>query len=159
MGKVSAELLIAAPLAAVWDYYFEPATWPAWVDQFGRVDASDGYPEAGGTLRWNSTRAGRGRVTERVIAHEPRSLHRVEFADPESEGTLEVRFAIEPGEGTGRTRVKQAMEYRITSGGPLSGITDALFVRTQVRRSLERSLGRLKTEIEAGEAAEEAPAI
>lgn len=158
MGTVSASIVIDAPLAAVWDYYFEPRTWPAWVDQFGRVESSEGYPERGGTLSWGSTSAGRGKVTERVIEHEPRSLHRVEYADPESEGTLEVRFGIEPGEGTGGTRVEQAMDYTITSGGPFTGITDVLFVRTQVRRSLERSLARLRVEIEAGEAAEEAPA-
>ena len=153
MGKVSASVVIDAPLAAVWDFYFEPATWPAWVDQFAKVESSNGYPESGCSLTWNSTRAGRGKVSERVVVHEPRTRHRIEFTDPESEGKLEVRFGIEPGEGTGSTKVEQEMEYAISGGGPLSGITDVLFVRAQVRRSLERSLARLRTEIEAGEAA------
>lgn len=151
MGKVSEQVVIAAPLAEVWDFYFRPETWPSWVDQLAGVESSDGYPEAGGTLRWRSGSAGRGTVTEKVLAHEPRTLHRVAFSDPESEGELEVRFAIEPGEGTGATRVEQTMDYRITGGGVFSGLTDALFVRGQVRGSLRRSLERLKLEAEARE--------
>lgn len=147
MAKVSESVVIDAPLADVWDFYFAPETWPSWVDQFARVEASDGYPEVGGTLRWQSGSAGRGAVTERVLVHEPRSLHRVAFDDPESEGELEVRFGIEPGEGTGGTRVEQAMEYRIKGGGPLSGLTDVLFIRSQVRGSLRRSLERLRAEV------------
>jgi uncharacterized membrane protein len=147
VGKVSDSIVIDAPLADVWDFYFRPETWPAWVDQFARVESSDGYPDAGGVLRWQSGRAGRGQVTERVLVHEPRTRHRIAFSDPESEGELEVRFGIEPGEGTGSTRVEQEMEYRITSGGVLSGLTDALFVRSQVRGSLQRSLARLRAEV------------
>jgi uncharacterized membrane protein len=149
MGKASASVVIEAPLAEVWDFYFQPETWPGWVDQFSRVEASDGYPEMGGTLRWQSGRAGRGTVTEKVLAHEPRTRHKIEFVDPESEGELEVRFSIESGEGAGSTKVEQTMEYRITGGGALSGLTDVLFVRSQVRGSLQRSLGRLKIEVEA----------
>jgi hypothetical protein len=96
---------------------------------------------------WQSVRAGRGEVTEKVLAHETRKLHRIAFVDPESEGELEVRFAIEPGEGTGSTLVEQDLEYAITSGGAFSGITDFLFVRSQMRRSLQRSLGKLRIEV------------
>ncbi len=147
MGKVLESIVIDAPLAEVWDFYFQAETWPTWVDQFDRVESSTGYPEEGGTLRWQSGRAGRGEVTETVLAHEPRTRHRIAFSDPESEGELEVRFAIEPGEGTGATKVEQEMEYAITGGGALSGLTDVLFVRSQFRRSLQRSLGRLRIEV------------
>ena len=67
MGKVSESVVIQAPLAEVWDFYFQPETWSGWVDQFGSVEAVAGYPLAGGTLRWKSGRAGRGTVTEKVI--------------------------------------------------------------------------------------------
>ena len=147
VGKVSEAVVVDAPLAEVWDFYFEPETWPAWVDQFARVESSDGYPDAGGTLRWQSGAAGRGEVTEKVLVHEPRTRHRISFRDPESEGELEVRFSIEPGGGTGRTKVEQELEYSITSGGALSALTDVLFVRSQMRRSLQRSLGRLRAEV------------
>ena len=147
MGKVAEEIVIDAPLAEVWDFYFQAETWPTWVDQFAAVGSSAGYPEVGGTLVWESVRAGRGQVSEKVLVHEPRTRHRVSFRDPESEGELEVRFSIEPGDGTGSTKVEQELEYAITSGGALSGLTDVLFVRSQMRRSLQRSLGRLRLEL------------
>ncbi len=147
MGKVADSIVIDAPLAEVWNFYFQAETWPTWVDQFDRVGSSAGYPEVGGTLVWHSGRAGRGEVTEKVLVHEPRSRHRVTFRDPESEGEFEVRFSIEPGEGTGATKVEQELEYAITSGGALSGLTDVLFVRSQMRSSLQRSLGRLRLEV------------
>ncbi|MGI8461168.1 MAG: SRPBCC family protein [Solirubrobacterales bacterium] len=147
MGKVVESVVIEAPLAEVWDFYFQAETWPSWVDQFGRVESSEGYPEVGGTLTWGSTAAGRGRVSERVLEHEPRTRHKVAFEDPESEGELAVTFSIEPGEGTGSTKVEQEMEYKVSGGGALSGIADVLFVRSQQRKSLLRSLGRLRVEI------------
>jgi uncharacterized protein YndB with AHSA1/START domain len=144
MSRVSASVAISASLAEVWDYYFDPEGWPAWVDGFGRLESANGYPEAGGILRWTSGAAGRGQVTERVLEHDPRRLHRVAFEDPESSGELTVAFAIE-GEGT---RVTQEQEYRLRRGGPLARLTDALFIRSQMRGSLARSLGRLKLEAE-----------
>ena len=86
VSKVSESVVVGASLAEVWDYYFEPRGWPAWVDGFGRVEASAGYPEAGGSLRWRSIPAGRGEVTEHVLEHEPRRLHRVAFRDPGERG-------------------------------------------------------------------------
>ena len=153
MGKAAESVVIRASVAEVWDFYFEPRTWPAWVDGFGGVDESDDYPAAGGTLRWHSTAAGRGDVTERVVEHEPRRLHSVEFSDPESSGTMTTRFEIVTGDhegegGAGGTRVTQEMEYKPRSRGPLGPLTDILFVRSQVQRSLARSLDRLRHEIE-----------
>src|SRR5262245_31094106 len=98
MPSVRGSVLVAAPLADTWQHYFEPGGWAAWVDGFAGVDAAEAYPEAGGTLRWRSTPAGRGTVTERVLEHTPRSVHRVAFDDPQSEGELTTTFAIEPGQ-------------------------------------------------------------
>jgi uncharacterized protein YndB with AHSA1/START domain len=144
MSRVSTSMTVNASLAEVWDYYFDPEGWPAWVDGFGRVESSTGYPEAGGSLRWVSGRAGRGEVTERVLEHEPRRVHRVAFQDPETEGELNVAFAIE-GDGT---LVTQELDYRLRRGGPLAKLTDRLFIRSQMRGSLARSLGHLKLEVE-----------
>ena len=143
-SKVSGSGLVAASLAEAWDYYFEPQGWPAWVDGFGQVEASNGYPEAGGSLRWRSIQAGRGEVTEHVLEHEPRRLHRVAFRDPESAGELVTTFEI-AGDGT---LVTQELDYRLRRGGPLAWVTDRLFIRSQVRASLARSLGRFKLEVE-----------
>jgi uncharacterized protein YndB with AHSA1/START domain len=150
VGSSAESILIPAPAAEVWDFYFEPRTWPSWVDGFAQVEAADGYPEAGGTLRWRSVPAGRGVVTERVLDHEPRRLHRVAFSDETSEGELTTRFAIEPTEPdeSALTRVSQEVEYRLRRRTPFSPLTDFLFVRSQVQRSLARSLERLRHEIE-----------
>ena len=51
MSGVAALVPVRASLAEVWDYYFDPAGWPAWVDGFARVESDMGYPEVGGTLR------------------------------------------------------------------------------------------------------------
>lgn len=144
MSRVSASVEVNATLAEVWDYYFDADAWPAWVDGFGRVETSSGYPEAGGSLRWASGPAGRGTVAERVIEHEPRKLHRVAFEDPETSGELETTFTIQ-GE---RTLVTQKQEYRLQHRGPFARLTDFLFIRSQMRGSLARSLGRLKLEVE-----------
>ena len=146
--------MIDASLAEVSDFYFEPGTWGSWVDGFGAVDdISDDYPAEGSNLRWHSTSAGRGEVSERVVEHEPRRLHTVEFSDPESTGTMTTRFEIltegdEEDEGAGGTRVTQEMDYTPRRRGPLGPLTDILFVRSQVQRSLARSLERLRHEIE-----------
>jgi len=144
MSRVSASAAVKASLAEVWDYYFDPEGWSAWVDGFGRVEASDGYPEAGGSLRWASGPAGRGVVRERVLEHEPRRVHRVSFEDPETTGQLKATFAIQGG----TTVVTQELDYSLRQRGPFAKLTDMLFIRSQMRGSLTRSLARLKLEAE-----------
>ena len=144
MAELSESVLVGGSLAEVWDFYFEPEGWPDWVDGFGHVESSEGYPETGGTLVWRSNPAGRGTVREEVLAHEPRTLHRIAFTDPESSGELTTRFAVE-GEGT---RVTLELDYRLPSSGPLAWLTERLFVRGQMRGSLQRTLARLRVEAE-----------
>ena len=145
MARVSDSALVRASLAETWTYYFAPRGWPLWVDQFKEVVISrDGYPDVGGVLRWRSVPAGRGEVVERVLEHEHRRRHRISYEDPESAGELTTRFAIE-GEAT---RVTQELEYRLLRRGFFARLTDLLFVRSQMRRSLQRSLMRLKHEVE-----------
>jgi Polyketide cyclase / dehydrase and lipid transport len=158
MPTVAESVHVRASLAESWDLYFDPSAWPAWVDGFGSVESSAGYPEVGGTLRWRSTAAGRGTVTERVLEREPRRLHRIAFTDPESEGELASRFEIEAGrEGDAGTRVGQEMTYRLLQAGPLTRLTDAFFIRPQIRRSLRRTLERFRAEVEARSTTAEGP--
>ncbi|MGZ8676401.1 MAG: SRPBCC family protein [Solirubrobacterales bacterium] len=144
MATLTESLLVEASLAEAWDFYFEPRGWPAWVDGFQAIESSADYPDPGGTLVWRSTPAGRGTVRERVVEHNPRRGHRIEFSDPESSGELLTVFAIE-GEAT---RVTMTLEYRLARGGPFAWLTERLFVRGQVRGSLQRSLLRFKHEAE-----------
>jgi hypothetical protein len=156
MPTVAESVHVAASLAETWALYFDAGAWPAWVDGFGAVESSSGYPERGGALRWRSTPAGRGLVEERVLEHEPRRLHRIAFSDPESEGELRTSFEIEthPG-GEAGTRVAQEASYRLLEAGPLTRLTDAIFIRPQIRRSLRRSLERFRAEAEELSAAPE----
>ena len=143
MGRVSAERVIGASLAEVWDLYFEPRSWGAWVDEFHAVDSiSNGYPEIGGKLVWHSGAAGRGQVVETVLDHEPRRLHRIRFADPHAEGEQLTRFEI-AGEGT---KVDIELVYGLMGPGVFGPITDRLFIRSQMRDMLVRSLERLRAE-------------
>lgn len=146
MATLSESILVGASLADTWDHYFDPATWPAWVEGFERVDRSEGYPEENGTLVWRSNPAGRGTVSERVLDHEPRTLHRIEFTDPQSSGALTTRFAIEGAE----TRVTLELAYTVGSGGPFAWLTDMLFARGQVLGSLRRALAEFKLAVEVG---------
>ena len=144
VAKLTESTLVEASLAEAWDYYFEPSGWPAWVEGFKAVESQSGYPAAGGTLVWRSTPAGRGTVRESVIAHEPRTLHRIDFSDPESSGQLTSRFELE-GEGV---RVKLELEYALASSGPFAWLTERLFVRGQMTKSLQRTLARFRLEVE-----------
>jgi hypothetical protein len=146
---VEESVQVRASLAETWELYFEPTTWPTWVDGFTRVESSEGYPERGGTLRWRSTPAGRGLVEERVLEHEPRSLHLVAFSDPESEGELRTTFAIATAPDSEQgTRVRQQLTYRVRDAGVLTRLTDVFFIRPQIARSLRRSLDQLRVEAE-----------
>jgi uncharacterized protein YndB with AHSA1/START domain len=144
MPTVAAEVAVPAPPLAVWDLYFDEALWPSWVDQFGAVTGNDGYPQAGGTLRWRSGRAGRGEVTERVLEHDPPKRHRVRFADPQADGELTVGFA--PADGG--TVVRQELAYELRGRGAFARVADLLFVRSQMRLSLQRSLTAFAAEVE-----------
>jgi hypothetical protein len=139
MPRAEASEEIPASLAETWDAFFDPRGWPEWVDAFAGVNSSERYPESGGRLEWRTGAAGRGEVSEEVLAHEPRRLHRVRFADPTMTGELETRFEIE-GDGT---RITQEMEYRLSERGVFA-VLGALFVRSQIARSLERSLAAFK---------------
>jgi hypothetical protein len=144
MATLTESVLVSASLKEAWDLYFEPRGWAGWVDGFGQVESAEGYPRDGGTLTWRSTPAGRGTVRERVIEHAPRTLHRIAFEDPGAGGELETRFAVE-GEGT---RVTLKLDYALLRRGPFSWLTERLFVRGQMRQSLQRTLLRFKHEAE-----------
>ena len=149
MATVDETVQIGASLAEVWDHYFDVRGWGSWVDGFQTTIEAEGYPEADGTLRWRSIPAGRGEVTEHVLEHEHRRRHLIEFSDPEMEGKLETRFEI-AGEGT---RVTQVLTYGLVARGPIARLGAVLFVKGQVRASVQRSLLAFKR------AAEEAAAL
>ena len=82
-------------------------------------------------------------MTERVIEHEPRTRHRIAFEDPGAEGELLTEMTIE-GEGT---RVTLTLDYRLRRRGPIAWLA-GLFARSQVQRSLERTLLQFRGDAE-----------
>jgi Polyketide cyclase / dehydrase and lipid transport len=144
MATVDETVQIDASLAETWDHFFDVLAWGSWVDGFQAVIEAEGYPAAGGTVRWRSIPAGRGEVTEHVLEHEHRRRHLIEFSDPEMEGRLETRFEI-AGEGT---RVTQELTYALVAKGPIARMGAVLFVKSQVRASMQRSLLALRRAVE-----------
>ena len=138
-------VVVDASLAEVWDYYFDPRRM-ACVGR--RVRARPRRPTAirrqAARCAGARSRRGAGRSTEHVLEHEPRRLHRVAFSDPESVGELRTRFEM-AGQGTA---VTQELEYRLRRRGPFVWLTDRLFIRSQVRGSIARTLARLRLEVE-----------
>jgi hypothetical protein len=117
--------------------------WPSFVDGFSHVvEVSDSWPDPDAKLVWQSTPAGRGRVTERVVAHDAGR-----FATDVFEDQLSGRQTLFFEAGT----VLMELDYRLASGGPLRRLTDVLFIRRALTMALERTLRRFSTE-----AAEEA---
>jgi uncharacterized protein YndB with AHSA1/START domain len=144
MATVGESVEIEAPLARVWDFYFDVEGWSMWLDQFATLVSSNGWPEGGGTLVWRSGAAGRGEVTEEVLEHVPRERHRVRFSDPSAEGELLATFA----EAEAGTSVTLELTYELRSTGVFARVSDVLFVRSQMRASLHRTLLGLKVELE-----------
>lgn len=144
MRSVAENVLIGGTLADVWDAYFDRDRWPLWVDGFARAETfGEDYPATGATLVWQSLPQGRGRVSERVLDHQPRRLHRIQYADDYSEGELETTFALEGEE----VRVGQELTYELNERRAFTGLTDFLFIRREMKRSLARSLQRLRNEL------------
>jgi hypothetical protein len=83
-------------------------------------------------------------VTERVLEHDRPERHRIRFGDPEAEGELSVSFRPSD-EGA---VVRQELAYELRRRGLFARIADLLFVRSQMRLSLQRSLTAFAAEVE-----------
>lgn len=127
--------------------------WPMFVEGFARIAEQTGeWPNEDATVVWHSIPEGRGKVTERVRSYaEPgadRSALLVTAVEDDSMAG-EQTAAFHPVEGG--TRVELDLSYELTQGGPLSAVTDFIFIRRALRDSLRRSLERFA--LEADEAA------
>jgi hypothetical protein len=130
---------LASDAEALW---YDPVRWAAWVDGFGHVvELSDGWP-AEGTLKWDSTPEGRGRVLETVTAYEPRSGQTLAIEDSRLRGTQRVEFTPGPE----AVKVTLTLEYELKERHPLTWLVDALFVRREIAASLRRTLARFAHE-------------
>jgi hypothetical protein len=146
MGQVAASREVRAPVGAAERLWYDTSRWPSFIDGFGHVVQVEGdWPAAGARVVWDSTAAGRGRVVERVIEHQPGAGQSTEVEDPRLRGTQRIRFErLEDG-----VEVGLELEYELKQRTALQPLVDALFIRRALRDSLRRTLARFSHELRA----------
>ncbi len=145
MSRARAAIELDAQVSAAEALWYDLRRWPSFLDGFGHVAKLEGpWPDTGARLLWDSTRGGRGRVVERVVAYEVRTGQTVEVEDPKITGTQRVSFS--PREGGG-SRMELELDYRLKDRTPFTPLVDALFVRRAFNDALRRTLVRFRREL------------
>jgi len=146
VGRARAAIEVAGSVEDAEALWYDLQRWPTFIDGFARVVRSEGWPAGGGTLVWDSTPAGRGRVVEHVTAQVDGEGQTAEVEDPRLSGTQTVAFsALENGVG-----VTLSLDYKLKQGGPLRALADLFFIGRALRDSLRRTLVRFARELETG---------
>jgi hypothetical protein len=142
MGRATASIEVPGLASEAEALWYDPVRWASWVDGFGHVvELPDGWP-AEGTLQWNSTPEGRGRVLETVTAYEPRAGQSLSVEDGRLRGTQRVEFTPGPD----AVKVALTLDYELKQRNPLTPLLDRVFVRREVAASLRRTLARFARE-------------
>ena len=145
MGRARAAIEVGGSVEGAEALWYDLQRWPTFIDGFARVVRAEGWPAAGGTLVWDSTPAGRGRVVEQVTAQVAGEGQTAEVEDPRLSGTQTVAFtALENGVG-----VTLSLDYKLKQGGPLRALADVFFIGRAIRDSLRRTLVRFARELDA----------
>jgi uncharacterized membrane protein len=146
MGRVRAEVQVAVLASAAEELWYDTGRWPTFVDGLAHVAKVEGdWPRAGRVL-WDAKVDGRGRVDERVTAHEARVGQTVAVEDEKITGTQQIAF--HPTDAG--CRVILTLDYRLKMDGPQAFVIDR-FARRPMRDSLKRTLSRFKRELEVGD--------
>jgi len=144
VGRTKASIEVAALASAAEELWYDTRRWPTFVDGLQHVAKVDGDWPQEGRVVWDAKPGGRGRVVERVIAHEARSGQTVAVEDETMRGTQRVLF-----EPTDRgCRVTLALEYDVKRQRPVMWLVDPLFIRRPMTDSLKRTLARFRRELE-----------
>ncbi len=147
MGRVKAEVTVAALASAAEELWYDTSRWPTFVDGLAHVAKVEGdWPRAGRVV-WDTKVDGRGRVDERVTTHEARVGQTVSVEDEKVTGTQRVEFHPT----SGGCRIVLSLDYRLKMDGPAAFVIDR-FARRPMRDSLKRTLARFKRELEVGDA-------
>jgi hypothetical protein len=146
MSRVGVRTRVDQPAAAAEELWYDPQRWAAFVDGFHHVVKVEGdWPRVGGRVLWDSTPAGRGRVSERVVEYEPRRGQTLEVDDPRMRGTQRVEFV--PGDQGSEVRLE--LVYELKDANLLTPLVDLLFIRRALRDALRRTLARFARELAA----------
>ena len=146
MRPVQATRTFAAAVAEAERCWYDTSRWPSWVDGLDRVvQTSAPWPRVGGSVTWESGPAGRGRVTERVVAYAPADGQALEVSDDAVTGRQTVAFIALPD----GVQVTLQLEYRLNRRSPVTPVVDRLFIRRQMTQSLARTLDRFEARLRA----------
>ena len=152
MRTVRAVAPIGLTSEAALELWSDPASWPEFVEGFERVvDLDPSWPQPGAAVVWESRPDGRGRITERVVEHEPgRRLVTDVSEEPKGGGAPRLRGvqAIELSAApSASSHAELRLDYELLrSGGAPGPLTDLLFVRRALRDALGRTLERFAAE-------------
>jgi uncharacterized membrane protein len=126
--------------------WYDTAGWPAWVEGLAEVmEVSGDWPAVGAEVVWQSGPAGRGRVSERVVAHELLAGQTVEVRDDSIRGRQSVSFSPASEE---EVEITLRLEYELHKRSLFTPILDALFIRRAIAQSLRDTLSRFGAELE-----------
>ncbi len=147
MRPVRAVQMFPASVGEAERCWYDTSRWASWVDGLDDVVRIDEpWPMVGGGVIWDSGPAGRGRVTETVVAYAAADGQTVEVTDDTITGRQAVTFAA-VGDGV---EVSVALEYRLRRRTLVTPVVDALFIRREMSQSLSRSLGRFGARLRVG---------
>ena len=136
--------LVLTPEAAL-RLWSDVNRWSSFVEGFARVvENSPDWPAGGARIIWESTPAGRGRVTEKVAENPGPDRFVTQVFEERLHGVQSFRVV----ESEAGSRAELSLEYTLTKYGPLSAIADAIFIRRAIRDSLRRTLARFAVEAE-----------
>ena len=136
--------LVLTPEAAL-RLWTDVSRWPSFVEGFAReVEVEGEWPGKDARLVWESTPAGRGRVTEKVVEAPVQDRFSTRVFEDRLTGTQTFRVV----ESEGGSRAELSLEYALTKYGPLGSVADAIFIRRAVRDMLKRTLFRFSVEAE-----------
>lgn len=126
--------------------WYDTDRWPAWIDGLARVRAVEGpWPQVGAIVRWESGPAGRGMVTEQVIAYEPQVGQTSEVRDDAI--TARQSVAFRPDEDG--VQVVLSLDYTIRKRSIVTPIVDFLFIRRAMTMSLRSTLSHFGAQLTA----------
>jgi hypothetical protein len=144
MRAVSAAQTFRGSVSAAESGWYDVTRWSSWVDGFDTVvETSGAWPQVGSSVTWQSGPAGRGRVTERVVAYEPLEGQTLEVEDDAIRGRQQVTFTPEDE----HVAVKLSLEYEIKNSSFFTPLVDLLFIRRAMAASLNATLGRFRAEL------------
>jgi uncharacterized membrane protein len=144
VARVERARVVELTPADAFELWTDLSRWPTFIDGFARVERVDAtWPDPGSKIVWQSVPTGRGTVTEKVRQSLPGDRIQTEVLEERMTGTQTVEFA--PAE-EGGTAVVLSLEYKLVNKGPLTWLTDVLFIRRAQNDALARTLRRFATE-------------